>query len=98
MDENNETTDTIPPAPDNHGFLEQFETLTHQSFETLKGVVEGGLQTTERVVLIKVAMKLFALSFHNVKEEDFTPEIKVELETFIQELESIHNLPFSSLP
>ncbi len=88
-----EETDTDAPPPEpSHGWLEQFESLTHSSFEQLKSVVETGIQATERVMLMKVGLKLFALAVHNAKEADFSDDQKSEIESLILELETTLNL------
>ncbi len=84
-------TDAPPPEP-SHGWLEQFESLTHSSFEQLKSVVEGGIQTAERVMLMKVALRLMALAVHNATSDEFTPQDKAEIEALVLELETTLHL------
>ena len=81
--------DTEIPPPNNHGFLEQFEGLTHSYFEDLKSVVELGIVASERMMLIKVSLKLLVLSMHDAKKEDFTPEMVEELDRLILELSTL---------
>ncbi len=85
--------DTEPPAADNHGWLEQFSHFSHASFDELKSIVETGIHATERVMLMKVALKLFAFAVHDAKDDDFTPEQKSEIESLILELETTLHLP-----
>lgn len=86
-----DTSPPPPPPPETHGFLEQFEALAHDSLANLKTVVEQGLQATERLMIIKLSLKLLTLSMLGAKEEDFTPEMKSEVEALLEELQS---LPF----
>lgn len=89
-------SDTQPPPPPHHGFLEQFEHLSAASFENLKEVCMSGLQGAERIMLMSVAIKLFAYAVHNAKEEDFTEDQKNELEQLMHELETTLNLTTES--
>lgn len=81
--------DTDPPPAEHHGFLEQFTLFGHSAFEELKAVALQGLQSTERVMLLKVGLKLFTLGAEHVKEEDFDEESKAEIEQLILKLDSI---------
>lgn len=81
-----EETKTDPPPPEHHGFLEQFEILAHKSLEDLKEIVILGLEGAERIMLIKVGLKLLTISMHGAKEEDFTPEMIHEAEELLAEL------------
>jgi len=89
-------SDTTPPtAEQHHGFLEQFEAFSHDSFERLKSVAEAGLVTAEAMILFRVGIKLLTMAAPHLKEEDISPEAKAELETLINELMAfdspIHN-------
>lgn len=79
------------PAPD-HGWLEQFKEFGHVAFEEIKTIVENGLTAAERVVMLKAGIKLIAYSLHNAKEEDFTEEMKTEIEDMVSELEKTLNI------
>ena len=83
-----QTTDTEPPPKPHHGFLEQFEALSASAFEKLEEIVVGGLTSSEKVMMAKVALKFTAIAFHDIKEEDFNDEDKQTVEALILELES----------
>lgn len=73
--------DTEPPPPEHHGFLEQFAALCKSNIDELETVVAAGLTPHERMVVIRVAMKLLSLSVHGAKEGEFDshPELVQEL-------------------
>jgi len=89
-----QTTDTEPPPRPHHGFLEQFEVLSASAFEKLEEIVVGGLTPSEKVTLVKVALKFTSIVLSNVKEEDFTDEAKAEIESLILSTESNFSLSF----
>lgn len=81
--------DTIPPEQQpNHGFLEQFESLTHTNLEDLASVVRAGLQPHERLVMVEVGFKILTLALHDIKDQEMTPEIQAELDAFLTSLSS----------
>jgi len=84
--EESRSADTEPPPGDSHGFLEQFETFSSIALEELENVVKQGLTPTERVMLMKVGIKLVALGGNDAKEEDFTPEQTQEVENLLGQL------------
>jgi len=89
-----QTNDTETPPKPHHGFLEQFEALSASAFEKLEEVVVGGLSPSEKVMMVKVALKFTSLALSNVKEEDFTDEAKEEIESLILSTESNFSLSF----
>lgn len=83
-----QSSDTEPPPTESHGFLEQFEAFAAESLSKLEALVIEGLTPSEKVMMCKVALKFCAIAFHDIKEEDFSPEDKQTLEALVLELES----------
>jgi hypothetical protein len=88
--ETHSDTDPPPPEPEHHGFLEGYRLLATETFEILESVVKRGVTPTERLVMIKVSLKLLTLAMHDAKEEDFSEEMKSEVVTLLEELTALH--------
>ncbi len=86
MSEESEKADTIPPEASNHGFLEQFEILSHATLADLAEVVQLGITQTERMTLVKVGIQLLHLALKDLGEEEVSPEIQAELDQFLASL------------
>jgi hypothetical protein len=84
--EESRSADTIPPESPNHGFLEQFESLSHTALEDLASVCRAGLLPHERLMMVQVGFKILVLALHDIKEESLTPEIQAELDSFMASL------------
>lgn len=78
--------DTEPPTA-NHGWLEQFKYFGADIIGELEAVVKAGIEPTERVILLEVALKLFDLAMSGANENDFNAEQKQKIESTIIELE-----------
>lgn len=80
------TPDTQPPPKESNGFLEQFSAFSSQSLTELEQVATQVLNGTERMTLIKTALQLLMIAADGAKEEDFTPEMKAEIESLLTSL------------
>lgn len=88
-EETQQALKTDPPSADHHGFLEQFDTLSHSTFEELQLIAEQGLVAAERIMLFKVGIKLLTLAVKDAKESDFNEEQKREIESLAAEFDSL---------